>query len=124
MSDRDESPAIAAEPATDETDVERATRQVRSQLEQRGVRVFDADADDAEGEARMLEAVEAFEAAVRREGGDSYTNVPQSSRPDRAEFVIPTRGDDERADTYAQRVLAAASSIARSGDGPDGGAAA
>lgn len=103
--------------ATDETDIERAARQVRAQLEQRGVRMHDAD--DPENEARVLEAVEAFEAAVRRCGGDSYTNRPESSRPDREEFVIPSRADDERADTYARRVRDAAESIApASADGP------
>ena len=88
-----------------ERDVERAALQVRGQLEQRGVRMHDADAP--EDEATMLEAVEAFEAAVRRCGGDSYTNALQSSRPDRADFVLPQRGDDERAGDYIARVSAA-----------------
>lgn len=117
MSDQDKQRMLRAEPARDDTEIERATRQVRSQLEQRGVRVHDED--DPEGEAVMLEAVEAFEAAVRRCGGDSYTNAPQSSRPDRKDFVLPPRGDDERADTYARRVQVAAEALApASADGP------
>ena len=117
MRDQDKRRMLRTEPASSEGDVERATRQVRSQLEQRGVRVHDED--DPEGEAVMLEAVEAFEAAVRRCGGDSYTNSLQSSRPDRPDFVIPPRGDDERADTYARRVqTAAAALVPPSADGP------
>ena len=117
MSDQDRQRALRTEPAGEDTDVERATRQVRSQLEQRGVRVHDED--DGEAEAVLLEAVEAFEAAVRRCGGDSYTNSPQSSRPDRPDFVLPPRGDDERADTSARRVRAAAEALVPAGaDGP------
>lgn len=110
MRDQDRQRMLRAEPASDDTDVERALRQVGAQLEQRGVHVHDED--DAEGEAVMLEAVEAFEAAVRRCGGDSYTNSLQSSHPDRPDFVLPARGDDERADTYARRVQAAAAALA------------
>lgn len=117
MRDQDKRRMLRTERASDEGDVERAARQVRSQLEQRGVRVHDED--DPEGEAVMLEAVEAFEAAVRRCGGDSYTNSLQSSRPDRQDFVLPPRGDDERADTYARRVRAAATALVPpSADGP------
>ena len=101
---------VRAEPARDEGEIDRATRQVRGQLEQRGVNVHDEDG--AEDEALMLEAVEAFEAAVRRCGGDSYTNSRSSSRPERRDFVLPARGDDERADTYARRVRNAAESLA------------
>ena len=119
MSDQDRQRMLRTEPASAETDIERAMRQVRGQLEQRGVDVHDAD--DAEDEARMLEAVEAFEAAVRRCGGDSFTNTRESSRPDRTDFVLPRRGADERADTYARRVQAAAASLAPSGvDRSDG----
>lgn len=117
MSDTDDRRALRTDIASDETDVARVARQVRAQLEQRGVRMHDDD--DPEGEARVLEAVEAFEAAVRRLGGDSYTNRPESSRADRDEFVIPARGDDERAETYARRVRAAADALASaSPDGP------
>ncbi len=117
MSDQDERRMVRAEPAGEETDMDRAMRQVGSQLEQRGVSVHDED--DGEAQAVMLEAVEAFEAAVRRCGGDSFTNTLDSSRPDRPDFVLPPRGDDERADTYARRVQAAAAALApASADGP------
>jgi len=117
MSDQDKRRTLRAEPAGGDSDIERAMRQVGAQLEQRGVAVHDGD--DPEGEALMLEAVEAFEAAVRRRGGDSFTNSRDSSRPDRPDFVLPRRGDDERAETYARRVQAAA--VALSNAAPDDG---
>ena len=109
MTDQDKRRMLRAEASGEDTDMQRAMRQVRSQLEQRGVNVHDED--DGEGEALMLEAVEAFEAAVRRCGGDSFTNTRDSSRPDRKDFVLPSRGDDERADTYARRVQSAAAAL-------------
>ena len=118
MSDQDNRRTLRTEPAGDDTDMERAMRQVGSQLEQRGVTVHDGDGP--EGQAVMLEAVEAFEAAVRRCGGDSFTNSRDSSRPDRRDFVLPARGDDERADTYARRVQAAAAALAPGVGGSDG----
>ncbi|HEY0971722.1 MAG TPA: hypothetical protein VGE02_12200 [Gemmatimonadales bacterium] len=94
-------------------DTDRAATQVRHQLEERGVRVHDDD--PPEGLADVLSAVEQFERAVARRGGDSFTNTPQSSDPDREEFVVPTRGDDEAADAYARRVSARATEIAPGG---------
>jgi len=51
--------------------------------------------------------VERFEAAVRERGGDSFTNSLRSSDPERQEFVIPQRGDDEGAGDYIARIHAA-----------------
>lgn len=115
MGDQDKRRMLRAEEARDDAEVERVARQVRSQLEQRGVRMHDDDAP--EDEALVLEAVEAFEAAVRRCGGDSFTNAPDSSRPERRDFVVPRRGDDERADTYARRVRSAAEALSPAGAG-------
>lgn len=93
-----------------DADVARAAATVRGQLEERDVRLHDDDSP--EQLADMLSAVETFEAAVRARGGDSYTNTPRSSDPDRDEFVIPTRGDDEAAPAYTRRIEAAADRIA------------
>lgn len=94
---------------TDESDIERAARQAADRLEQRGVRVYDDDT--AEERAVLLSALEQFERAVAGRGGDSFLNSPRSSRPERREFVIPPRGDDEDAVTYASRVREAADAL-------------
>ncbi|HEU4632118.1 MAG TPA: hypothetical protein VFS08_20370 [Gemmatimonadaceae bacterium] len=93
-----------------EADVARAAETVRGQLEERDVRL--QDGDTPEELADLLSAVETFEAAVRERGGDSYTNTPRSSDPDRDEFVVPARGDDEMVPAYVRRVLAAADRLA------------
>ena len=98
-------------------DVYRAAANVRGQLEERDVRLHD---DDTPADlADLLSAVEAFEGAVRARGGDSYTNTPDSSEPERKEFVIPARGDDESASAYERRVRAAAERIAPGSDGSE-----
>lgn len=94
-------------------DTDRAVTQVRHQLEQRGIRMHDDDAPEAV--ADLLSAVEQFERAVARRGGDSFTNSPQSSDPDREEFVVPTRRDDEDAAAYAVRVRARAEELGPGG---------
>ena len=104
-------------PEATTADVDRAAANVRGQLEERDIRVHD---DESPPElADLLSAVEDFEGAVRAQGGDSYTNTPQSSRPGRAEFVIPTRGDDETASAYERRIRAAAERIAPGSSGSD-----
>ncbi len=95
------------------SETSRVATQVRHQLEERGVRVLDDDAPEAL--ADMLSSVEQFERAVARRGGDSFTNDPRSSDPDREEFVIPARGDDEAAEAYARRVSDRAGEIAPGG---------
>ena len=101
--------ALPNDEASD-ADVARASATVRGQLEERDIGLRD---DDSPAElADILSAVETFEGAVRVRGGDSYTNAPRASDPDRAEFVIPTRGDDETAGAYIRRISAAADRIA------------
>jgi hypothetical protein len=92
-----------------EAEVERVTAQVVGQLAERGVIVHDDDTP--EQLADILSAVERFEGAVQLRGGSSYTNAPQSSDPDRDEFVVPRRRDDEDAMTYVGRVRAAAEDL-------------
>ncbi|HEX5579995.1 MAG TPA: hypothetical protein VFX39_00365 [Gemmatimonadaceae bacterium] len=110
---RHDRPADLGADRTAARDTDRAATQVRHQLEERGVRVHD---DDPPGMlAEMLSSVEEFERAVARRGGDSFTNTPQSSDPDREDFVVPMRGDDESAEAYARRVSARARDIAPGG---------
>ena len=90
----------------DNRDVTRAADHIAGELRQRGVLVHDQDGP--EQLTMMLDALEQFEGAVRAQAGDSYTNTPQSSNPDRPEFVVPRRNDDEGPSAYAARVLQAA----------------
>ncbi len=55
----------------------------------------------------MLNAIEEFEAAVARLGGDSMVNTPESSEPDDERLVLPMRRDDEPVEPYVDRVRAA-----------------
>lgn len=65
----------------------------------------------------MLTAVERFEHSVSALGGDSMTNAPDSSTPDRADFVVPARRAAESPDEYARRVTAAAKRLRRTTEG-------
>lgn len=94
------------ERADDEPEIERAAAQVGDHLAQRGVTVRDGDTPDER--ADLLSAVEDFERAVAARGGDSYTNSPLSSDPDRREFVVPRRSDDEGVPGYIARIREAA----------------
>jgi hypothetical protein len=113
MADESRAGERASDAQNDEAspaDVARASANVRGQLEERDIRLHDRDSP-AEL-ADLLSAVESFEGAVGDRGGDSYTNTPESSRPDREEFVIPARGDDEGVPAYMRRIRAAADRIA------------
>jgi hypothetical protein len=87
-------------------DQARVAAEIRGNLRQRGVTVRDEEA--GEELATVLEAVERFERARAALGGDSMINAPGTSRPEREEFVIPRRGDDESLAQYATRVDKAA----------------
>lgn len=90
-------------------DRRRVVAEMQSALRQRGITVH----DDETGEelVAVLEAVEQFERARSALGGDSMINTPGSSRPERAEFVLPRRGDDESLAEYAARVQRAAEEL-------------
>ena len=91
------------------------------QLSERGIDVTD---DDQDGDIAELQgAVERFESAVMERGGDSFTNAPDSSEPDRPDFVLPTRRDDETLQSYVRRVDDAAAR-ARQAPADDGEASA
>lgn len=81
-------------------------RDIEGQLLRRGVRAVGDETDDQI--AQLLAAVEEFEAAVARAGGDSMVNAPDSSRPDDPQFVIPQRAGDESAARYISRIRDAA----------------
>ena len=68
---------------------------------------------------RLLSAVEEFERAVGRCGGDSMVNTIRSSEPESEAFVLPVRLADESAGVYAGRVRRATERLTErlSGDG-------
>ena len=81
-----------------------------ARLDQKGVRAVE-EASDADL-ADLLTAIDDFEAAVERAGGDLMVDTPDSSEPERPEFVLPHPHDDESVATYTHRVRTA---IARLG---------
>ena len=95
-------------PMNDPRDAEtrRVAENVADQLRQRGV---DVREDDGESDLGMLlTAAQHFARAVAANGGDSFTNTPESSQPDNPEFVMPQRNGDESAVEYARRIEGAA----------------
>lgn len=90
-------------------DQARVAAEIRGNLRQRGVHVHDDEGGD--DLVRALEAVERFENARAALGGDSMINTPGTRQPERAEFVIPQRADDETLAQYATRVNDAASKL-------------
>jgi hypothetical protein len=81
---------------------QRAAATTAGQIEERGIPLT---GDESEEELALLaEAVERFERAVARRGGDSYTNSPRSSAPDDTELVLPKQSRDETTTEYARRI--------------------
>lgn len=85
---------------------QRVREEVIARLESRGVRT-DA-ADSSEDLAQLLEAVEAFEEAVERGGGDLMVDEPvaggSTPQPDDLMFVLPRRETGESAAAYVGRI--------------------
>lgn len=74
-----------------------------ARLEQKGVQLM-AHASDAEL-ADLLSAIDNFESAVERAGGDLMVDSPDSSEPERPEWVLPHPHDDESVAIYIKRVV-------------------
>ena len=93
------------EALTDEQ--QRVAEQVADRLRKRGVTVHPKDA--AEDIATLLEAVESFEAAVEKNGGDLMVDEPpagHTAEPDNPAFVLPERNNGESALAFASRIEA------------------
>lgn len=84
-------------------------RELAGRLAERGVELSGDESD--EQVVRLVEAVEDFERAVARAGGDSMVNDAQSSSPDDPRLVIPARRGDEPLEGYVERLHAAAASL-------------
>lgn len=73
-----------------------------ARLHQKGL-MLAGDASDADL-ADLLSAIEQFEAAVVKAGGDLFVDSLQSSQPERPEWVLPHMRDDESVRGYTTRV--------------------
>jgi hypothetical protein len=82
-----------------------------ARLDQKGL-VSVGEGSDAEL-ADLLSAIDAFEAAVEEAGGDPMVDSPDSSEPERPDFVLPHQRDDESVATYTGRVQAATARLDR-----------
>ena len=85
--------------------------EMMARLDQKAVHLR-AQGTDAEL-ADLLSAIDAFEAAVEKAGGDTMVDSPDSSEPESPDFVLPHPHDDESVATYIRRVNTATSQLAR-----------
>ncbi len=88
---------------------ESAAMEITGRLAQKGVEI-NSDEDPAQL-ADLLTAVEEFERAVERAGGDLMVNSPDSVDPQDRAFVVPERRGDEPISKYRERILAAAHAL-------------
>ena len=94
-------------------DLARVSEELAGRLRARGVAVHEDDTPEAI--VALVEAVEAFEAAVEAHGGDLMMDEPparHAGQPDDPHFLIPARGDDESFAQYRARLVAATAAIA------------
>ncbi|HEX8718958.1 MAG TPA: hypothetical protein VF722_18510 [Gemmatimonadaceae bacterium] len=82
-----------------------ATLEVVDRLRKRGIAVSEVEPPEALTD--LLTAVEQFEMAVERHGGDLMVDDLDSSRPDDRHFVPPRRQPGEPLREYIGRVEAA-----------------
>ena len=86
-----------------------AAVEIAGRLLQKGIEV--SPDEDGSILADLLSAVERFEAAVIRAGGDPMVNTPSSSDPQNPEFVVPLRAADESLRSYLRRINEAADGL-------------
>ena len=95
-----------------ESDVRRVAGQLRGRFSALGI---DLDGDESpEQLARLTDALEGFENAVRAAGGDLMVDEPprgQKGRPDDARFRLPLRHADESASAYVERLRHASATL-------------
>ncbi|MEJ7812748.1 MAG: hypothetical protein WKG32_20205 [Gemmatimonadaceae bacterium] len=101
--DRSPSDETGADPGR-EADEARATANIASRLRDRDIKI--SGRDDGEELTDLLTAVEEFESAVARHGGDNMVNTLASVDPQDAAFVLPVRNADESVRAYTTRVRA------------------
>jgi len=96
-----------------EDERERVANEISARLRHDGVAL--TGTEDGEELARLLEAVERFERAVMRAGGDRMLDEPIGGvspiEPDDAAFVLPRRGREEAVEGFVSRIHRAAERI-------------
>ncbi len=99
---------------SDRAELRRNTEDVVGRLAERGINV--SPNEHPEQLVRLLDAVEDFEAAVQRAGGDLMVDEPVGDKPvrqpDNAAFELPRMRADESIDQYMER-LKRATTVAR-----------
>ncbi len=103
-----------SEGASGSEDVHRVAEEVINRLDSLGVWL--SGAERPEDLARILEAVERFELAVERRGGDLMVDEGPDGRttqPDDVHFALPHRRADESVDRYLERVERARADVLR-----------
>lgn len=116
----DESPSRPVDAREEE--FQHAKDEIAFRLRDRGVRLTGNETgDDLTG---LLDAVERFEAAVERSGGDLMVDEPIDGRspiaPDNEAFVLPRRGGSESIPDFIGRI-AVATSRAKAQGADEGG---
>lgn len=101
----------ADEPAARFEERELVREELEGRLLEGGVMLTGSESDDQI--VRLADAVEGFDAARARAGGDSMVNTPSSSSPDDPRFVLPVRRDDESVERYLLRIRECTEAIAR-----------
>lgn len=92
---------------------ERVREELEGRLTAEGVML-----NGTESDAQIItlsNALESFDAARQRLGGDSMVNTTDSARPDDPRLVLPTRRDDESVDQYVGRIREATRRLADDG---------
>lgn len=98
----------------------RANRvELLARLRQHGVTELREDEPDGDL-ADLLSAIEGFEAAVRRVGGDLFVDSPDSSEPEDPDLVLPHPHADEHVRTYMRRIRDATARLERRARGERG----
>ena len=101
-----------------EADRRRVAGEIADRLRRRGIRL--TDEETGEELVTLLEAVERFEAAVQRQGGDLMVDEPvragRSVEPDNRAFALPEREGNESVDDYIERLDEATARIKSPGE--------
>jgi len=88
-----------------------------SRLKGRGISV--GSDENPDHLVALLEAVERFEAAVERHGGDLMVDDLKSSKPDDRHYVVPQRRSGETVRDYIVRIEEATADLRRHPRRPD-----
>jgi hypothetical protein len=97
------------DPAKRSDERQRVREELEGRLARGGVALNGSETD--EQLIDLSNALEAFDLARARVGGDSMVNTQQSSQPDDKRYVLPQRRDDESVERYLVRLRGATETI-------------